>query len=77
MRLLLNSLDRCVWGRAWLPVLLSICLVVCVNTIISPVYAQSINQTHIITAPSAQQNKDGQFEFSLESDQWGEHAQLD
>jgi hypothetical protein len=87
MRLLLGSLSRhvslarIVWGSArlpaWLPVLLSICLVVCVNTIISPVYAQSINQTHIITAPSAQHNKDGQLEFSLEADQWGEHAQLD
>jgi hypothetical protein len=65
----LTPLARLGWG--------CVCLSVYLSSTISSAYAQAINQTHIITAPSAQHNKDGQLEFSLEADQWGEHAQLD
>ena len=69
MRKQLAPLARLGWG--------CVCLSVYLSSTISSAYAQAINQTHIITAPSAQHNKDGQLEFSLEADQWGEHAQLD
>ena len=69
MRKQLTPLARLGWG--------CVCLSVYLSSTISSAYAQAINQTHIITAPSAQHNKDGQLEFSLEADQWGEHAQLD
>lgn len=69
MRKQLAPLARLAWG--------CVCLSVYLSSTISSAYAQAINQTQIITAPSAQHNKDGQLEFSLEADQWGKHAQLD
>jgi hypothetical protein len=69
MRKQLAPLARLAWG--------CVCLSVYLSSTISSAYAQAISQAQIITAPSAQHNKDGQLEFSLEADQWGEHAQLD
>lgn len=39
--------------------------------------AQAISTQRIISAPSAQTINDGQIEFGLNIDKWGEHARLD
>ena len=69
MRKQLAPLAKLGWGCVYLSVYAS--------TTISIAHAQVISQTQIITSPSAAHNRDGQIEFSLEADQWGDHAQLD
>ena len=60
-----------------LPLVITCLLTCCLMIVSQAVNAQEIMTQRIISALSAQTMKDGQIEFSLDIDNWGEHAHLD